>query len=829
MNNNKVVSSILVSCFLLLTVSCEQQLSEDEYVQKIHENTQSNDYHTALINTKNALQKYPHSEEVRLEAGRFYYQIGYFIQAERFLKPAVSATPRNIDDLDKYFESLLYLNKLKQLKLDLAKTELTDIVKSYKARLMLRQEQHDTATELLSEVKDTSLISFQLALYESKFNFLKQPSPLQKHHRQSPFKLRQNALIYLQNLDTKITQEPRFQLITALILSDVGKHQQALDILTKLNKNRPDLPNIHVYIVQTSLQLENVDLAKQHISLARNAGDKRPIIDQFEAVLAYQNNDFEKSQLLALRALQNGLTSKANRIVAGVSAFRNKRYEIAFNTLSPISEQLSPKDPVLRILTLLELRESKLDNALQYFEKMSLDDISDIKIASYLINNIDPERDPDVIQELQNQLKEKIESSITQKKATLLYTQLAKSYPDENKSTYAKAFRILEKLNDNQLRAEAIKEAKEWDQTTSNSGISATVYALSIWINNQNEKANLLFDALLRTNKKNLIALSFKLQYEFAANNWLNVVTLGKALLTLDKSQSSPLLLMLRSANQLAIEEKNDLLIFVKNLVENSQNTNFELVYIAYLRSNNQWQNLDTFLSEKSNRANWQIFHWQIYIETATRSQDWLLAEQRIKSALELFNNTTELKLLQVQNLIRQQKLKHAKEKLALIDTKSALLPLYYELSGNIDVFEKHYDSAKQHYLQSFELSPHPEILFKLFKLATITQDYDDAIDATTRYFAQAPNEVTLRIDAFNWYASTHPKQALTFVDLPLLQKLIEDNWQLSNNIAWYYHKIGNQTKAKYFIELAIKSQPNNKGVIDTYQKIHFNNETGKP
>ncbi|MDC2888075.1 hypothetical protein [Psychrosphaera algicola] len=84
----------------------------------------------------------------------------------------------------------------------------------------------------------------------------------------------------------------------------------------------------------------------------------------------------------------------------------------------------------------------------------------------------------------------------------MLYTQLAKSYPDENKSTYAKAFRILEKLNDNQLRAEAIKEAKEWDQTTSNSGISATVYALSIWINNQNEKANLLFDALLRTNKK---------------------------------------------------------------------------------------------------------------------------------------------------------------------------------------------------------------------------------------------------------------------------------------------------------------------------------------
>lgn len=800
---------IVLTLFVLLATSCDKQLTEQEYVERMKRFSSEHDYETALIETKNALQAFPERTAIRLQAGRFYYQIGLFEQSARFLKSALQTNEQHLLDVDRYFDSLLMIDDLKNLEAGLLQSKFNALNQTYLIRLYLRNGQQDKVKSLfdaLSSVKSNDL-NTKLARFEHQFIFS------YGVERRQLGKQKRQALAYLESLNDVDLMDRRVVIETAKLLSDLGQKAQALKLFKTVFETSPKYPNILLYIIQLSFQLTLNEQAEHYFELAKSFGEKRPIMDQFEALLAYQKQDYESAQMLATRAMQEGVNTRDNRIVAGMSAFLDKKYEQAYRLLLPLTETLSPQDPILRILTILELQAEQLDKAADLFADMTINSVGDLNLAHYLIFHSDSSKQG----QLKDALDQKVTRTLDSKKALFLYGQIARSFPETDDASLRKALGLLQELTKKDQSAVAKKSILDWSQQDPENGIAQTLFALSLWDDGNSQKTTQIFSQLIQKNPRNLIALQYALMQQQSAQNWPKIVDIATQILTYDKNQLASFNLLLAASLQMKTPPTIDLYSYVVA----SQNERFRHTYLQYLLARKAWLQIDQILAPLEAQFQWPSDYWLTYIESAKQQGLWQQAEHRLDLALQAFPQSTDIQLLKVENQLRQGHLKLAETGLNSLTLEAKKRPFYHELRGNLATLNKRYEAAEAAYLTSYEIEPNKAILFKINKVGELRGDQALSLRLSKEYASANIKDDHFRLQAFSWFANQYTQAALEFVDVPTLLPTLKSNWQLSNNVAWYYYQIGHIERAKYFIKFANALAPNEKSVINTNEQIN--------
>ncbi|EWH08576.1 hypothetical protein DS2_16559 [Catenovulum agarivorans DS-2] len=823
--------ALLLSTLIVLT-SCGWNKTAHQAIIDIEELTQEQQFRQAEIEVKNALQKYTDNPEIRVAAGKFYYQIGLFLQSARFLKPVLAKQPQVESEVDAYLESLLQNRQLADLSDALKKVDNPNLRQAYLTRKALYSNDIPLASKEFIKItannNDWFLVTNYELLLETQPNKTKQ------------------ILNTLSEQTKHSNADRRLVILHARKLADSGKKEQALQKFLTVYTQSPKYPNIHVYIVQLALQLDKTAIAKAHTQQLVITNDKRPIVNQFVATLAYQQQDYKSALHSANKALQTGLDTKSLRTVAGMSAYHLEQYQLAFKLLSPLAPKLAGNDPILRILTILELKNDGHQKAIELYKQLEFASQEDITLASYLINEVD-ELEKQHITDISQQ---KLENYINNQKYHHFYISIVKSFPQASGSDLKDSFSVIKWLQNDKVEL-AKDRVDAWLQNHPDSEIAKTMQALIAWKTGRQTAADEIFDSLLTDGTTNHIALNYKIFLAKSQQNWQEMLTYSSQLLTLDPNNPG-------AFNAFLVAWQNSPKInwqTIKEQVTSTTNPDIKMPYLKLLYKHKQWLLLEQELS-KITLEHRKIDHWKLYFlvnqQQNNQTQIEEIAKQfsahpqansidgiqlrllmlrhlkqtsqaveLLKHALSVFPNNVNFQLELANLYIVDNKINKAKQQLKSYSNAVKPNAHYFELIGNIAAIEKRYSDAANAYQNAFKLSANKQLIYKFHRLTSYINIQTQLLEITIEYLKHYPQEIGLRIDAFMWFADTHTDQALQIVDVPSVHKLAQTNWQLSNNLAWYLNKQGNVDKAKHFIDMAYELSPAEQSVLSTRTKIY--------
>ncbi|MBL4630693.1 MAG: PEP-CTERM system TPR-repeat protein PrsT, partial [Paraglaciecola sp.] len=186
-------------------------------------------------------------------------------------------------------------------------------------------------------------------------------------------------------------------------LTSISKDtQSSVESFEKYKSLLPSTYQSRLFLANAYIKNKQFDKAEQELDLLLQISPEQPFVNQMKGLVRYNKQDFEAAKRYTEKAIQNGMESVSNRVVAGVSSFRLQHFEQAFRHIDPIKDQLPANSQIHKLLTILQLNlglGQEAGQTLADIEGLNEDDIILLSSASaQLIKSGHFEKAKDLVQ-----------------------------------------------------------------------------------------------------------------------------------------------------------------------------------------------------------------------------------------------------------------------------------------------------------------------------------------------------------------------------------------------------------------------------------------------
>lgn len=343
---NKLIIAVAITTILL---GCGKK-SSSEHITLAEDYVKTNQIDAAIIEYKSAISLETNNTHIRESLAKLYIKKGLLEFAEKELAFV----------LERDREHEFALSQI---------VKIYNLLNDYESTLFLEgplrwtNQEHEAAFHFHQAIAhyrlgDSKLAQTKLSATSTKFSntiFGQLAHILQMLNDKPKAAMEQISLLQQEhpsNTDILLNK--------ALILSFNGDYQQAADAYTQHLDLMPEYRQIRFYIANSLIQAKQYEAAKTHTAFLMKEAKNNAFANQLHATVLYTELDFTAALPLLEVAIQNGLDSATNRLMAGVSAFQTQKYELSHRYLSSIEDKL-PKDHFAR--KILGVTQLQLGNA----------------------------------------------------------------------------------------------------------------------------------------------------------------------------------------------------------------------------------------------------------------------------------------------------------------------------------------------------------------------------------------------------------------------------------------------------------------------------------
>ncbi|MCU4674847.1 hypothetical protein N7931_04280 [Catenovulum sp. 2E275] len=860
------LANLIVVLFGVCLLACEPAPTAQIFTE-IEQDIKQNALADAEIKSKTLLQSAINTNDnqqilnARILLARIYYLKGDFVNTLRFYQPLLESSIDNqMLDLAGISKSdwscFIHVSLISEDSLTLTDSILSktktvfdpDSFNIYQAHYQLQRAKNNkqAAKAIDSTVPLAPLKLPELADQYAKYHYAAVISEVDP----------QQSIEILSSLSDTAYKLPEAILLQAQIEQKQALYQSAIKHYVAFLKHRPDRLDAKVMLILIAYKTEQYELARDLVKQLGQAKEQNALFDQLAAPLAFYDKDYDKAKSLAEQSIAWGLDSPLNRLIAGMSAFYLHNWELTNYYLQSISQVLPENHAALRMLVTAKLHLNEIDTAAELYKEFDTQGILDVALAIQLNNKLEQLNQPELAKQIklhanQTQLNEAHKQQLKVaniKKIQFDYLEqaLLKAITQKNRLYQSQQLVLIPLLNP----ADKYQVTSLLEQWQSSGVENLYTYYTKAWLAMQNKNLIEFEHALTEAYKiepDNVPSLKYFLQKALVEQNNQQVLDLTNQIIKLsypDSLMYTARLDALNKLNQLNLKHLNELLTLPVGL-------DFNRLNCLYLLNQEQYLLLLKYLAQ-TDMTKWPEINWIAFIKTKLATDNFSEVAAGIKQfilkdtsngpdAMQAMINAafhieqTDL-VLNLTELAAQKKL--AIPQLNLLTAKAYLLSnhltkaenilkhtqanslFYYDLAAELALKKQSNKEAYFYFLQAYQLAEDFHRLSYLFRLA-------DKVDKTEEVKALALtylNENKQNIEAYkyiaDWFIQKEPQLALQILESGTLESIRYTDWVLANNLAWLYFKQGQQSKAEVWAKQALKLQPDNLNVKDTYNQV---------
>jgi putative PEP-CTERM system TPR-repeat lipoprotein len=841
----------LATCILIALSACSPNKSTEDYISSAKNYIQQNKNAEAVIDLKNAVSNDLNNGEARVLLGNVYLELGQAAAAEKEFEKAISL---NVDInivLPKLLSALYLLDDNQKI------IETIDTMNVYR----------DVNPKVLPEV-----LLYQVLAYINLDKKAEAKNAIAKANEisaESVFSQLGSAYIQADDKDIAgalklvnkvVEQSP--DLMEALLLQGqlyfVEKdYPQAISSFLNYQSLVTKNIKIRLYLANTYIKNGEFDEANQQLAPLLIQLPDQPYVNQLKSIIDFENKEFALALAYSEKAIQNGLNTSSNKVIAGLSAFQLEKYELAHQYLVSTVKDLPANHPIQRVLTMVQMKLGYTDDAVDKLVNMTeftVDDTEMLTTASFkLLADGKFEQAKSIIEKSYDFQSDKPED-ITRLGILKLsindldgITDLEKAIQIDPNLPMAK-LALAQAYISTKDYDKALTLAKSWQKSEASQiqghNLAAKIYLL------QNEKslAELAFKRVLTLEPDNNFALQYFIEQDIQAENFSQALV--KIKLLLDKSPDNLLVLIQNYRIATLIGKPDDAIAKVKALFEkNQESLNVRLIYGKVLFSEKSYAKVVNLLTDEvSINEDTPQLYWALlskshlflskFDQAVVVFDMWIKADSTQENAwlgkLVSLENSGEhsLALVTTESWLRKQP----------DNPKATLLyPYYLMLNDKLDLAKFNIDQL------SDELKATDYVKGLLAQITYKEGDFKRALPGLIELYKMQPSsqnvnfvytafiEQNRSMDALDFLKKHVTEYSDDYFSKALLAQLAinsesklaqvtyrellvkyPNNIQYLNNLAWIHLKNNQNEDAYVVISKALKLQPDNPSVLDT-------------
>lgn len=341
----KLYLALVFSSFFIIS-GCSENTS-DEYTALAEAKIQQDDFPSAIIELKNAIGVDAQDARSRFLLGNLYANRGSAAAAEKELFRALELgyEPNEVLPVLANAYSLQFKHaeiiKLVDESRNLAPEVSTSLL-LYKALAHFQLGEPYQAKKAVADANEISSDSLYSKLGSAYVDF-------------------SNSQINtsLEKINEILKVHPDFadaHLLKGQLTSVSNDKEGSVKSFEKYKNLLPDTYQSRVFLANAYLKNNQFEEAEKEVDLLLEVNSDQAFVNQMKGVLRFKAKDFVGAKLYTEKAIQNGFSNDANRIIAGISSFQLKNYEQAYQHLSIIQDNLPAEHPIQKLLAMVELK-----------------------------------------------------------------------------------------------------------------------------------------------------------------------------------------------------------------------------------------------------------------------------------------------------------------------------------------------------------------------------------------------------------------------------------------------------------------------------------------
>lgn len=838
--NKKLAMAV---CMVLSVSACLSDKTSTEYLSDAKVSISNSQDEAAIIALKNAVRVDLKNAEARLLLGSLYLKVGDSTAAEKELSRAFDLTGDVKRILPKLLKALNLQNKndeMLALIRDLEETTPEILLYQYLAYDRLGQK--DEATQSLLQAKELSTESIYSQLGEA---YLKTDLS--------------DADGALENINKILVTDPN--MTEALLLKGQlhfarKEFSNAIEAFNVYHRLLPKDIQIRLFLANAYIKNEQFEQASKHLDFLLKVSPEHPFTNQLKSLIDYQKSDYKQALAHSAKAIQNGLDSASNRVIAGLSAFKLEQYELAHQYLAPLSDTLPSTHPVRRVLALLQMELGYGNDAgdtLAALEGLTPEDVNLFTIASFeLLKSGKIEEAKKLLVKAESITND---NSQAMTKIGILklsmndlegLTNLEKAVEIDPELPMAKvalaAAYIKTKAYD-----KALDLAEEWKKTRPKQVEGYNLAAKVQLLQNDSAAAEVEFNLALTVDEHNPLSLLYFANKALEEEKPKESITLLDTLFTTSPNNLTALVLNYRVHN--VLNTKDVAIKKIENsFSENPDNISYRLLYSRVLFVEERFDEVINLLKDIKDKTSVPVLQWALlgdsYFKLNKNDKalavygDWIEAQPQFRSAwlkkvslqekltdysgalstveqlLEKAPDDGQFNILRANYLILNKKFNEAQIQIDKLSNEQKAASLVKALQGKIWLADGKFEQALPGLEESYKILPspyHASLLFAAYrKLGQETVAFDFIQKHVESYAEDKLSRSLLAESAISYNLALAKKHYV------VLLSTTPDNLSKLNNLAWVEYLLANYDEAERVVNRALDLNANHPNILDT-------------
>lgn len=840
----KCIKRVVVLSCALLIASCGQK-DPSTYINAGDQFFKAKDYTASIVEYKNAVEINPDSGEYRFKLGNAYLRAGNYLEANKELLKA---------RLLKFESEALYVGLARSYYYSLQYGSVIDLVSD------VSLTNAELESEKLFFLGMAHLATLNTKDAEGIFNSATSELSntlyaklIQAHHLVLNNKFGQSRDILLELIQQKPELAESYVLL-GQVENALGQYESAIPYWQQYKKLHPNDPKTSLLIATAQLKLGNYAEADKLADDILRRRSSSPYGHQIKAVAQFKLGNYEAAKRSILLALQYGLRTQPNLLLAGISSYLTGSYEQAHKYLQPLSEDVSADHPIAKLYLATRLALGyEVDLEDKDIDALSEEDFKLLASTGYaLLKSGDEAQVKKVVKNLAV-VDDKGSKELAQLGILKLSVNDLSGIEDlnaalagaENKRPIKYAL-VSALIHSNQLD-EAQVLANKWIKNNPNEVDGYNLSAIAFLKAGNREQAEQRYKEALEVKQDNINSLFYFAIAAFREREYEKASALLEDVLDANQVYMPALSLWYTSSKQIGKEER-----VIKRLEKLSTERNDIYIDILLARIYLNLGQADQAISRLSKHQNSAVKKpeefWRFstaalkfkakYPEALTVNKQWVEehpdSERAFLELIDSFevngqvpaalsavdhllvlNNSDNYKLIKAHLHIINRDFDAAEKILNGVDNKYQSSPLGLGVSGQIDLKDGKFQSATRKLLEYYKLKPNSRSATLVFLAYSGAKKEQDAIAFLSKH-----------LETYHWdqagrklYADfllQHDKIEATKQYKILVEEFNNKNVVVLNNLS---HLLLEQMKFKQadrYISQAVKLAPRAPLVLDT-------------
>jgi len=830
-------------------IGCSKDKTAEEYLISAKQYVDAGNNNSAIIELKNTIKIAPNNVIARELLGNIYLNSGDGAAAEKeFRRAYENGSTSAVISLLKAFKIQQKNEEILELstKINLHSDSEQSIVEVYKALALYRLGKDKKAEESINHAIELSADSIYSKLGEAYLVTTQN---------------REEAITIINSL---VVDNPNFTealLLQGQLLFVSKNYEKAITAFKKYQELQPKDISIQLMLANTYIKNGNYEKADAHLNNVLLVAPEHAFTNQLKGFVKYTSNDLKAAKSHLDKAIQNGLRTPANQLLAGVIAFQLKEYEQSYQYIFPLKEQLDKAHPAIRILAMSELAlgyNTSASETLGSFEETSEADTKLFVAATYaLLQEGKEDKAKEIIKKLDNIPLNDISNimkvgilklSLKDMEGLIELESAVDSSPEHIQARLALISAYVETMKFDK----ALKIVKQMQIELPDDVLSYNLAGAIYLKKKETDKAKDSFETTLSLDPNNITALLFFAKQYIKAENFVEAQKAITKILFIQPAHMSALALNYRI--QKAQGDTSKAILQLQQAFSNEKKLQFRLLLASAWLSEQKYSNVIELLVPIKNleKQNLPSDYWTMLaasframkqVDEALKTyESWLEIEPENLSAwLQLidlqenkknineainnanlaiieFPNNDKLKIIKAHLLVLKGDYAAASSILNLLNKKEFDLPFTQGIRGQVLFSQEQHIKALPLLLNGYKASPNARYSTLVYLVYYATKEQQLGFDFLEAHLNNQPTDMNVRVLLADQYLNTKPMLAKHHYEI--IVAVATKNIPALNNLAGLYLKNGDLTLADKYAMQAVELAPNVPEVLDTVGEV---------